>query len=92
MSINGLSESAYWLGNFLAAFVEMFLVQTPLIVLFRVDPLTGTEGLWLHSDITVLIVFFTVYSAAASCFSIIIAIISPRRNPTFPMLVLENLF
>ncbi|KAK8785150.1 hypothetical protein V5799_008488 [Amblyomma americanum] len=80
MSINGLSETAYWLGNLMGAFFEMFLVQTPLITLFRYDPLTGAEGLWTRSDTTVLVVFFTVYSAAASCFAIIIAIVSPRPN------------
>lgn len=80
LSINGLSESAYWAGNFLAAFVEMFMVQTPLILLFNVNPITGTRGLWFRSSYLVLIVFFTAYSAAASCFAIIVAIISPRRK------------
>ncbi|XP_050043733.2 glucosylceramide transporter ABCA12-like [Dermacentor andersoni] len=80
MSINGLSESAYWLGNLMGAFFEMFLVQTPLITLFRYDPISGATGLWTKSETTVLVVFFTIYSAAASCFAIIIAIVSPRPN------------
>lgn len=87
MSINGLSETAYWLGNLLGAFFEMFLVIIPLIIIFRYDPWTGASGLWVNSDNSVLIVFFTVYAAAASCFSIIIAIVSPRREwPEFPMI------
>ncbi|KAG0429764.1 hypothetical protein HPB47_023316, partial [Ixodes persulcatus] len=80
MSINGLSESAFWMGSSVGAFFEMFLVQAPLIVLLRSNPLTGAVGLWPHSDVTVLVTFFTVYSAAATCFAIVIAIISPRPN------------
>ncbi|XP_064468885.1 phospholipid-transporting ATPase ABCA3-like [Ornithodoros turicata] len=80
MSINGLSETAYWTGNFVGVFFEMFLVQTPVIVLFKFNPVTGAEGLWVKTDYLVLIVFFTVYAASASCFSMIIAIISPRPN------------
>ncbi|XP_049269976.1 uncharacterized protein LOC119385567 [Rhipicephalus sanguineus] len=80
MSINGLSESAYWLANLMGAFFEMALVQAPLIWLFRYDPLSGAIGLWPRSDFWVLVVFFTIYSAAASCFAIIIAIVSPRRK------------
>ncbi|CAN7983582.1 unnamed protein product, partial [Ixodes hexagonus] len=80
MSINGLSEMAFWMGCSIGAFFEMFLVQAPLIVLLRSNPLTGAVGLWPHSDVTVLVMFFTVYSAAATCFAIVIAIISPRPN------------
>ncbi|XP_077560133.1 phospholipid-transporting ATPase ABCA3-like isoform X4 [Haemaphysalis longicornis] len=80
MSINGLSETAYWLGNLLGAFFEMFLVIIPLIFIFRSDPWSGARGLWVKSDFSVLIVFFTVYAAAASCFTIIVAIVSPRPN------------
>ncbi|KAH8008895.1 hypothetical protein HPB51_007487 [Rhipicephalus microplus] len=80
MSINGLSESAYWLANLIGAFFEMALVQAPLIYLFRHDPISGATGLWPRSDFWVLVVFFTIYSAAASCFAIIIAIVSPRPN------------
>ncbi|XP_075722854.1 uncharacterized protein LOC142765566 [Rhipicephalus microplus] len=80
MSINGLSESAYWLANLIGAFFEMALVQAPLIYLFRHDPISGATGLWPRSDFWVLVVFFTIYSAAASCFAIIIAIVSPRRE------------